>query len=90
MIDFRRMESQTAKLDRSGRIMIPADIRRELDIGAGSLLTVAVKDGQIILTSRKEALRRAKAFCRSVQPDRVLSDELSEERTREAMAELED
>ena len=87
MIDSRRMESQTAKLDRSGRIMITADIRRELDIAAGSLLTVAVKDGQIILMSRKE---RAQAFCRSVQPDRVLSDELSEERRRKAMAELED
>ncbi len=70
--------------------MIPADIRRQLQIGEGSLLSVVVKDGQIILTSRKEALRRAQAFCRSVQPDRVLSDELSEERRRKAMAELED
>lgn len=70
------MEVYAATLDSSGRVMLPADVRRE--------------DGRISMTSRKEALRRAQEFFSSVEPDRILSEELSKDRQREAQAELED
>jgi hypothetical protein len=43
-----------------------------------------------MLISQREALRRAQAFFRSFDPDRVLSEELSEDRRREVEAELAD
>lgn len=84
------MASQSTTVDRSGRIMIPAEVRRQLHIGEGDVLSVGIQEGRIVLTSRKEAIRRAQAFFKSVDPDRVLSEELSEDRRREAQAELED
>ena len=70
--------------------MIPAEVRRRLNIGEGDVLHVGIDDGRITLTSQKQAIRRAQAFFRSVDPDRILSEELSEERRREAEAEIAD
>jgi len=70
--------------------MLPADVRRQLGIGEGEVLLVKVEDGKITLTSRKEALRRVQAYFKQFEPDRVWSEELMEERRREAQAELED
>ena len=80
----------SATVDRSGRIMLPAEVRRKLKISEGDVLNVSVEDGRIMLMSQREALRRAQAFFRSVDSDRVLSEELSEDRQREVEAELAD
>jgi AbrB family looped-hinge helix DNA binding protein len=80
----------SATVDRSGRIMLPVEVRRKLKIGEGDVLSVSVEDGRIMLMSQREALRRAQAFFRSVDPDGIWSEELSQDRQREVKAELED
>jgi AbrB family looped-hinge helix DNA binding protein len=70
--------------------MLPAEVRRQLKIGEGDVLSVAVEDGRIMLMSQREALRRAQAFFRSVDPGGMWSEELSQDRQREVKAELED
>lgn len=53
------------KVDRLGRVVLPAEIRKELEISEGDLLEIAVDDdGRILL--EKVALRCV--FCRRGAP----------------------
>ncbi len=47
------------KVSRKHQIAVPARARRQLDIHAGNLLSVAVEDGRIVLSpQRDDALER--------------------------------
>jgi transcriptional pleiotropic regulator of transition state genes len=53
------------KVDRLGRVVLPAELRKELEISEGDLLEIAVDDdGRIVL--EKVALRCV--FCRRSAP----------------------
>jgi transcriptional pleiotropic regulator of transition state genes len=53
------------KVDRLGRVVLPAELRKELEIDEGDLLEIAVDDdGRIVL--EKVALRCV--FCRRTAP----------------------
>lgn len=41
---------RTKKVNRSGGLTIPADMRRELDIDKGDALDIEVEDGKMILS----------------------------------------
>jgi AbrB family looped-hinge helix DNA binding protein len=83
------MEKRTATLDRAGRIVIPATVRKELKLGEGDELIVRVKDGMIEMYTLAEAIRRAQEFCRPYfNPDKSVVDELLEDRQRDLEAEL--
>lgn len=75
----------TIRISEGGRVVIPAEIRRELGLEVGDAVTLSVIDKEIRIISRAEALRRAQALVRKRIPQgRSLVAELHEERRREA------
>lgn len=67
-----------------GRIVIPAEIREAMGIGAGDLIDLSFENDELRISTQKARLRRAQEWARKVIPPGVsLADELSSER-REA------
>ncbi|MGD0617097.1 MAG: AbrB/MazE/SpoVT family DNA-binding domain-containing protein [Bryobacteraceae bacterium] len=76
----------TSRIEKSGRILIPAVIRHRLGLREGSEVIVRVEaSGQLQVTSRAQALARVQGELRKyVQQERSLADELIAERRAEA------
>jgi AbrB family transcriptional regulator, transcriptional pleiotropic regulator of transition state genes len=51
----------TRRIDALGRIVIPAELRRVLEIGVGDLLDIRVDNGHIVLAKVEQTC----VFCRS-------------------------
>jgi len=83
------METYTTRLEKSGRILIPSAIRRQLGLSEGSQVIVKVeKSGSIRITSRSQALVKAREEIRKYIPaDRDLVAELIQDRRAEAQRE---
>lgn len=72
-------------VDRHGRVIIPVEIRRELNLKPGERLSLVVKDGEIRMQTLDEAIRRLQEYVRSLPSGKAsLVDELIAERRREA------
>ena len=72
-------------VDRSGRLVIPKDLRISLGIEGGGDLVLSAEDGAMTAMTQMEALRRLQAAVRAVVPPGVsLVDELIAERRAEA------
>jgi AbrB family looped-hinge helix DNA binding protein len=86
------MERFTVAVDGSGRILIPAKVRRQLKLQQGSALIVRVDQEKLVLETRARALREAQAYFSKFRPKggKLMSEELIEERREEARRELED
>lgn len=52
------MEPLTVRVDQSGRVVIPRDVRVALGIPEGGELRLSVEDGELRAVSRAAALRR--------------------------------
>ncbi|GAA1394805.1 hypothetical protein GCM10009613_43460 [Pseudonocardia kongjuensis] len=77
-------------VNRDGRILIPAQIRRDLRMTAGSTLLLSVEDGRVVLETREQLLdrmRREIAESWTGDPDTSVADELISERRVEAAGE---
>jgi AbrB family looped-hinge helix DNA binding protein len=74
------------RVTEGGRIVIPADIRKQAGIEVGETVNIEVDaDDSVRISSRKLALRRAQQeFRKRVPAGRSLADELIAERRREA------
>lgn len=70
-----------------GRLVIPANFRRELGLEPGSELVMWVNDGQLILETRENVKRRLRERYRGWPSDGRMSDELIKERRVEAARE---
>lgn len=68
-----------------GRVVIPAPMRRELNIDEGSELVAMVDDGAVVLMPRSVAKARLRGLFASVRTSLV--DELIAERRRAAREE---
>lgn len=85
------MKGFTVRVDGSGRILLPAKVRKQLKLKQGSALIAEVKKEKLVLESQLQALRRAQDFFSKRRPPGVLwSEELIRERRKEARRELED
>jgi AbrB family looped-hinge helix DNA binding protein len=86
------MERFTVAVDGSGRILLPAKIRKQLKLRQGSELIARVSEKELVLQTRLQALREVQEFFSRFRPKggKLLSDELIEDRRREARRELED
>ena len=74
-----------ARIDRGGRVVIPAEFRRALGVKDGEEVVLRFEDGEIRLITLSQAIRRAQELVRShVSEGRSLSDELIAERRTEA------
>jgi AbrB family looped-hinge helix DNA binding protein len=79
------MDKNVVKLGANGRVVIPAEYRKALGLSEGDDLLLRLEDGELRLSSRAAAIRRAQAIVRRRVPEGVsLSGELIEERRAEA------
>lgn len=79
------MTASTARVDRRGRITIPASIRRALGLYPGTAVVLTPDDSTLRVVSRAERIRRAQELVRRYVPaSRSLSRELISERRGEA------
>lgn len=80
--------SYRAKVDPSGRIVIPAELRIRLGIAEGDELIVESDGGHVVVKTSEQALKDAQAYFASFVPPGVsLVDELLRERRDEAARE---
>lgn len=81
-----------AKIDKVGRILVPAQLRANLGLQPGMDVVFSLDEvtGKVELSSRQMALRSAQvALAKYKKPGESWSEELIEERRREAARELE-
>lgn len=81
------MRPIAVRVEKTGRILIPVDIRRQLKLveGTSEVLLNVDDAGVINVTTRKQALDRIRAEIRKHIPAGVsLADELLADRRREA------
>lgn len=80
------MEKFTLHVDNQGRVMLPSWWRKKEGVQASTELSVAVTaEGSLVLETREQGLRRARAILRKYIPaGACLSDELIAERRKEA------
>lgn len=75
-------------LDTSGRILIPVELRRELEIEPGSQLIWTRGENGLELRTYQQSIEEIQDYFTSLSPpDKVWSDELIAERRREAARE---
>jgi AbrB family looped-hinge helix DNA binding protein len=75
------MSERTIKLSSRGQLVIPAEMRRLLDLERGTRFEVTVDDGQILLTPiRDEEWRSLRGM---LEEGPSLTEELNDERRRE-------
>lgn len=84
------MAQFAVRIEKSGRILIPAEIRRKLKLvgGESEILLNVDETGLIRVTTREQALERIRSAMRGRLPVGVsLADELLADRKREAAKE---
>ncbi|OLM19208.1 MULTISPECIES: AbrB/MazE/SpoVT family DNA-binding domain-containing protein [unclassified Pseudonocardia] len=83
-------DSSEVVVNRDGRVLIPAQVRRDLGLAAGSTLLLSVEDGRVVMESRAQLVARMRReIDESWQGGSQTSaaDELIAERRAEAAAE---
>ena len=80
------MQTYTTHLEKSGRILIPASVRRQLGLSEGSQVIVKVEaSGELQVTSRSQALAKVRAKIRKfIPPTQDLAAELIRDRQEPA------
>lgn len=82
------MQDKTVRVDKLGRILLPASVRRQSGLEPGTRLVVRVHDGRVELVTVAGAVRAAQALVRRhVKAGTSLVDELLRERRAEARRE---
>ena len=82
------MSINTVKLGANGRLVIPAKYRKALGLEEGDELIVRLDEGELHLSTRKLAFRRAQELVRRYVPEGIsLSDELIANRREEVVRE---
>ncbi len=74
-----------AKLNANGRVVIPAAVRKALDLRSGDELLMRVEEGELRLSTRRQALARARRMIRRyIQSDEDLTQSLIDDRREQA------
>ena len=71
-------------VDSRGRVVIPAHLRRAINIGSGETLFARVQDGRLTLEKPDQVIARLKTTFSNVPSDVSLVDELISERRDKA------
>jgi AbrB family looped-hinge helix DNA binding protein len=67
-----------------GRLVIPSEIRRQLEIGPGDVLIAFVEDGRLVLEKREAVLQRLRRRFAHIPAGVSLADELIAQRRNES------
>jgi len=79
------MDIEAVRIGSNGRFVIPAGFRRALGVAEGDELLLRLVDGELRISSRAGAIRRAQELVRRHVPEGVsLVDELLDDRRAEA------
>jgi len=78
------MSSLIAQVSAGGRIVIPAEIRRKMDIHCGDQVILSYHDGELHIATRKQRLKQAKDIVKACAGNFSLAEQLVEERRAEA------
>lgn len=87
------MARRSARIDASGRLVVPVAVRRELEVRDGDEIVFAAGDSphEVRLMSRTAALERARALVREhTRREGSAVDRLLDERRRDAASEAGD
>ena len=85
------METISVKVEKSGRILIPAALRHRFNLKEGTEVILRVDEDGIRLGTREQALDRIRKELRRYIPEgSCLSEELIQERRAEAERENQD
>jgi AbrB family looped-hinge helix DNA binding protein len=87
------MASTTVKtrINEQGRIVIPAEIRRKMDVMPGDTVLMDFEDGILKIESHRARIRRIQEeFKKYAKPGVLATDELIAERRQEALLEQEE
>lgn len=77
-------KSDRIRIGPQGRAVIPAHLRRQLDLQPGDTVAVRVEAGRLVLERREDVLERLQRRFDAVPRGRSLAKELLAERRREA------
>lgn len=78
----------TSVVSQGGRVVIPKPFRKRLGVKEGDTVFFAMHDGEVVVTTRRARLERARALLSRHNPEGVsLVDELLAERRAEAARE---
>ena len=79
------MTVHSVKITSDGRIQIPAQLRREMNLKAGDTLNLELTDGMLSVHRPSKALERIRArFAKYVGPDSDIVGELKAQRVEDA------
>jgi AbrB family looped-hinge helix DNA binding protein len=82
------MSAHRTRITEGGRLVIPAEFRRELGLNPGDNVVIDIADGELRVRSLNAAVKRAQALVRRYIPADVnLSGELIRERRAAAKRE---
>jgi AbrB family looped-hinge helix DNA binding protein len=82
------MRSVTVKVSETGRLNLPADIRRTLGLKGPAHVVLTVEDGEVRMRTMAQTLQRIRDLARPFAPKRGLASEhLIAERREEARRE---
>jgi AbrB family looped-hinge helix DNA binding protein len=84
--DVARTSSLPVRLGPQGRIVVPAELRKELGLEEGTELAIRSDGQRLILEPRSEVLRRLRGRFAGVEGV-SLADELAADRREEALQE---
>ncbi|MBI3976668.1 MAG: AbrB/MazE/SpoVT family DNA-binding domain-containing protein [Chloroflexi bacterium] len=83
----RIREQFELRIGRQGRLVIPAPLRKALEIEPGDTVVVRIEDSRIVLEKREAILARVRERFRCVPAEVDLANELIQERREEARRE---
>lgn len=79
------MASHRTKMTEGGRLVVPAELRRQLGLQPGTELVLDIADGELRVRSVQQAIDRAQALVRRYVPANVdLAGELIADRRETA------
>jgi len=82
------IKSRNARIDRNGRVVIPASFRRALGIKPGGAVALRLKGEELLITTLQHRMAKAQKLVRKhVAPTTSLVDELIAERRDAAVRE---
>lgn len=85
-MEISAITTARTRIDRAGRILIPAKLRTELNVRPGDPVVLETKGDELHVRAYRQAIREAQAIIRKYIPDRdrSLVDELIAERRKDA------
>lgn len=82
------LQRVSLSMDSAGRIVVPVEFRKAMEVREGDTLVATLSDGELRLTTARMAIKRAQELARELIPgDESLADSLIADRRREAARE---